>query len=43
LGNAVVPAQARPFFEAMVSIYSHPSYSGKPGNVPRETLRKGME
>ena len=22
---------------------SCPSYSGQPGNVPRETLRKGME
>lgn len=43
LGNAVVPAQARPFFEAMASIYSHTSYSGQYGNVPRETLRKGME
>ena len=43
LGNAVVPAQARPFFEAMASIYSRPSYSGQSGNVPRETLRKGME
>ena len=43
LGNAVVPAQARPFFEAMASIYSHPSYSGQYGNVSRETLRKGME
>jgi len=29
LGNAVVPAQARPFFEAMASIYSRPSYSGQ--------------
>lgn len=43
LGNAVVPAQARPFFEAMESIYSHTSYSGQYRNVPRETLRKGME
>jgi len=40
LGNAVVPAQARPFFEAMASIYSRPSYSGQSRN---ETLRKGME
>ena len=40
LGNAVVPAQARPFFEAMASIYSQPSYSGQSRN---ETLRKGME
>lgn len=27
----------------MASIYSHQSYSGKLGNVSRETLRKGME
>ena len=42
LGNAVVPAQARPFFEAMASIYSHQSYTGQYGNVSRETLRKGV-